>query len=170
MRHFIMSAVAALLVGVASGAEARAVEVAVGDGIVVIDLTKDESRKILEAVDSAAAFAELVSPALPGEYHAALRLAAGGWRMLRMVLAEPVPVRMVLTAVPPAVLVLPATGATAEEVIRTYSCLRENAAAHARSLLAPALEARAPADQLQRWIEARLNREPMTGKPGPIRP
>lgn len=170
MRHFITSGATAFLVAVAFESDSRAVEVAVGDGIVVVDLTKDESRKILEAVDSAAALAELVSPALPGEYQAALRVAANGWRALRVVLHEPVPVRLVLTAVPPAVLVLPATGATAEEVIVTYTRLREKAAAHAKALLAPALEARVPADQLQRWVEARLGREPATGKPGPTRP
>ncbi len=143
-----------------AGARARAVEVTTGDGIAVVDLTKDESRRVFEAVDSAAALAQLVSPALPGEYGAAVRLAAGGWQALRAALPEVVPVRLVLTAVPPAVLLLPAVGVTAAEVVQAYGRIREKAGGCAKALLAPAAEAREQLDLLGRWVEARLTREP----------
>lgn len=134
MRQFIIAGVVAVIVSVACGSEAQAVEVTAGDGIVVVDLTRAESQQILEAGDSAAAFARLVSPALPGEYRAVVTLAAGGWRMLRVVVAEPVPVRVVLTAIPPAVLVLPVNDTPAEEVIATYLRIRERTTGQFRSV------------------------------------
>ncbi len=140
MRQAITSG-AAVLAGalwVGAGSGARAVEVTVGDGIVVVDLTKEECRRVLDAVDATAAFADLVSPALPGEYRAAVKLAAGGWRVLRAVAAEPVPVRVIVTALPPVVLVLPGTGATAAEVVAAYQRLRERAAGPFRTAFARA--------------------------------
>ena len=117
-------------------ADARAVDVATGDGIVVIDLTRAETKQVFDAVDSAAAFAELVSPVLPAEYQAAVRLAGGGWALVRMALPkEGVTIRVAITAVPPAMLLLPDTGATAADVVRAYASLREKAGGYLASAL-----------------------------------
>lgn len=155
MRRLLLS----MIVVAAVGSEARAVDITTGDGIAVIDLSKDESKKVFEAVDSAAALAQLVSPVLPAEYQAAVRLAASGWQALRAAVPGGVPVRLVFTAIPPAVLVLPVMGLSAAEVVQTYMRIREKAGHYAKTLLAPALEARVPLDQLGRWIEARLGRD-----------
>ena len=68
------------------------------------------------------------------------------------------PVRLVVAALPPAVLLVPVGHATAADAIGISARLREKAAAHAKALLAPAREARVPLDQLGRWVEARLTR------------
>jgi hypothetical protein len=123
MRRSLLVGVVAVALG-GPAADARAVEVTVGDGIVVADLTKEDAEKVLRAADSAAAFAALVSPALPAEYHAAVQIAAGGWHLLRAAFKEPVPLRAVITLVPPAVLVGPQFGLPAADVVRTYAELR----------------------------------------------
>ncbi|MBX9628216.1 MAG: hypothetical protein K2X82_30740 [Gemmataceae bacterium] len=106
-----------------SAADARAVEVTVGRGVAVVEVTPAEARQLFEAVDSAAAFADLIAPALPPEYAAAVKLAGVGWQVVRAVAPDGVPLRVVITAVPPAVLVLPRTGLTAAEVVAAYERL-----------------------------------------------
>lgn len=114
---FVLAAV------VASAADAGAVEVTVGQGVAVVEVTPAEARRVFAAVDSAAAFADLIAPALPPEYLAAVKLAGVGWQVVRAVAPDGVPVRLVVTAVPPAVLVLPKAGLTAAEVVSAYERL-----------------------------------------------
>src|SRR4051812_20994118 len=109
MRRQLLGVAAALL----GCGPVRAVEVTTGEGIAVVELSKDEAKAVFGAADSAAAFTQLAAGALPGEYRAAARLAAGGWQALRLVVPASVPVRLVVTAVPPAVLLLPTGHATA---------------------------------------------------------
>jgi hypothetical protein len=138
MRRPILSGVVAVVLG-GPVADARAVEVAVGDGIVVVDLTAEDAETVLRAADSAAAFAALVSPALPAEYQAAVRVAAGGWHLLRAAFKEPIPLRAVITLVPPAVLVGPQFGVPAADVIRTYTELRAKVTGFVPELLRESL-------------------------------
>jgi hypothetical protein len=126
--------VAGLVLG--SPGAARAAEVTVGDGIAVVELTADEGKEILGAVDSAAAFAGAVSPLLPPEYRVLVKVTAGGWAALRKAGGrDGLPLRVVLTAVPPAVLLLPRAGMTAEDVIALHARFREKAAGYARAAL-----------------------------------
>jgi hypothetical protein len=115
------------------GPQAQASDVSVGDGIVVVDLTAADCHMVLEAVDSAAAFAAIVSPALPAQYHAAVRLAAGGWAALRLVIPDGVSLRAVLTLLPPALLVFPQAGTPASEVIRVYRRIQDQTVGRARA-------------------------------------
>jgi hypothetical protein len=129
-RVFYAAVVAALLV---VPGQARAADVAVGAGIVVADLSADEVRWVLDAADGAAAFARLVAPALPPEYHAAVRLAAGGWVALRPLLPEPAGVRVILTLDPPAMSIVPPVGPTASELVRAHVAGRGRGAEPVRS-------------------------------------
>jgi hypothetical protein len=123
MKRSLLGGVVAVVLG-GPATDARAVEVTVGDGIVVVDLTQDDAATVLRAADSAAAFAALVSPGLPAEYQAAVRVAAGSWHLLRVAFKEPVPLRAVITLMPPVVLVGPTFGVPAADVVRTYTELR----------------------------------------------
>lgn len=179
MRPFTSGAALAIaLVFVSPGSEAAAAEITTGDGIVVVELSPDESKKIFEAVDSAAAFSAMVAPVLPPEYQIAVKGAAGGWAALRMVVPSTVPLRVVLMAVPPAIMVLPQLGMTAADVIRTYGEVRANVASRASAMcrnlagsalqkfeqikseacgyvancmLVTAIEERLPLDRMPRW-------------------
>ena len=132
----------------AAAAPARAADVTSADGIVVVEMTRAEAGRVWGAVDSGAAFAELVSPGLPAEYQAAVRLAAGSWQAFRAVFPEPIPVRVVLTAVPPAVWILPATGPTAPELVRRYTRQQDRADAVARAVVGPLDRAAAARQEL----------------------
>lgn len=144
---------------------ARAADVTTGDGIAVVDFTPAEVEQVLAAVDAAAAFAGRVSPALPAEYGAAVRLSAGGWKVLRAVAPKGVGVRVVLTAVPPAVLLLLPLldDPPAADVVRAYDRLRAAPAGAVRDLagrldaarreLAAGLWAQTPADRFREWRE-----------------
>jgi hypothetical protein len=128
------AALAIALVFFSSGPEAAAADITTGNSIVVVELSPDESKKIFEAVDSAAAFSAMVAPVLPPEYQLAVKGAAGGWAALRMVVPSTVPLRVVLTAIPPAIMVLPQLGMTAADVIRTYGEVRAHVASRASAL------------------------------------
>ena len=168
------------------GPDASAAEIATGNGILVVELSPDESKKIIEAVDSAAAFSAMVAPVLPPEYMIAVKGAAGGWAALRMVLPSNVSLRVVLTAVPPAIMVLPQLGMTAADVIRTYGEVRVHVTSRASDMcrqltgsalqkfeelkneacgymancmLVTAIKERLPFDQVRGWT-ARLPRCP----------
>jgi hypothetical protein len=194
----LLGVVVAAAVVFGSASESRAADVTVGDGIVVVDLTADESKKVFEAVDSATAFAALVSGALPPEYAIAVKLAAGGWQTLRLIAPGAIPLRVVVTAVPPAILLVPLGGVTGAEVVQTYGRIREQVSAFPRtaiqdtlnattdrldaarrelngfvsnSLLVSALQSRVPVDQVQRWVD-RLptpNWHPRGARPAPGR-
>lgn len=125
MRHAQVLGVAVILVGTAG--DGRAVEKTVGDGIVVVDLSADDVGQLLRAVDGAAALADIASTGLPAEYQLIVRAASGGWRLARAVLPGPMPVRVVFTAVPPAMLLLPVRGTPATEVVRAYTEFRAKA-------------------------------------------
>lgn len=126
--------------------EARAVEVTVGHGVAVVEVTPAEARRVFAAVESAAAFADLIAPVLPPEYAAAVKLAGVGWHVVRAVAPDGLPLRLVVTAVPPAVLVLPRAGLTAAEVVAGY----ERLAAGPRELAARLWDA-VPADRFREW-------------------
>lgn len=176
--HGTVVAVGVLLAG--PGRRAQAVDVATGDGIVVVDMTAEESKMVLGAVDSAAAFAALVSPFLPAEYQVAVKLAAGGWKALRPVIPRQIALRAVVTTIPPTILLLPQAGVTSAEVIRTYSRLRERSLRYVKTayqetagvavdrfdasrrelagylsntMLAAAVRERVAADHMHRWID-----------------
>lgn len=153
----------------ASSPPARAADVVTGDGIAVVDISAAEVGEVLAAVDAAAAFAARVGPLLPAEYGAAVGLAAGGWKVVRAVVPAGVGVRVVLTAVPPAVLVLPRwDDSPAADVIKRYDRLRavpseavREAAARldaARKELAAELWAKTPADRFRGWREKAAGR------------
>ena len=144
MRPVVFGIVLASAFG--SAADARAVEVTVGHGVAVIEVTPAEARRVFAAVDSAAAFADLIAPVLPPEYAAAVKLAGIGWHAVRAVAPDGLPLRLVVTAVPPAVLVLPRAGLTAAEVVAGY----ERLAAGPRELAARLWEA-VPADRFREW-------------------
>jgi hypothetical protein len=134
MRPLTSGAALAIAFIFSPGPEASAAEITTGSGIVVVELNPDESKKIFEAVDSAAAFSAMVAPVLPPEYQLAVKGAAGGWAALRMVVPSTVPLRVVLTAVPPAIMVLPQLGMTAVDVIRTYGEVRAHVASRAGAM------------------------------------
>ncbi|MBX9580373.1 MAG: hypothetical protein K2X87_08705 [Gemmataceae bacterium] len=146
-----------LVGGFGSAADARAVEVTVGPGVAVVEVTPAEARRVFAAVDSAAAFADLVAPVLPPEYAAAVKLAGVGWQVVRAVAPDGVPLRLVVTAVPPAVLVLPRAGMTAAEVVAAYERLAARPRELADGLHAAGKELAArlwdaiPADRFRDW-------------------
>jgi hypothetical protein len=121
MSRSLLAGVVAVVLG---AADARAVEVTVGDGIAVVDLTKEDAAQVVRVADSAAAFAALAAPMLPPEYQAAVLIANGGWHLLRPAFQQPVPLRVVVTLLPPAVLVVPHAGMSPADVIRRYAELR----------------------------------------------
>ena len=141
----------------AFAADARAVEVTVGRGVAVVEVTPAEARRVFAAVDSAAAFADLVAPALPPEYAAAVKLAGVGWQVVRAVAPDGVLVRLVVTAVPPAVFVLPRAGMTAAEVAAAYERLTDRPREVFDKLdaagkeFAAGLWAAVPADRFRDW-------------------
>jgi hypothetical protein len=154
-RLTVLGFVTAAVLGSAAGA--RAVEVTVGRGVAVVEVTPAEARRVFAAVDSAAAFADLVAPALPPEYAAAVKLAGVGWQVVRAVAPDGVPLRVVVTAVPPAVLVLPQAGLTAAEVVTAYERLAARPRELADELHAAGKELTArlwdaiPADRFRDW-------------------
>ncbi len=134
MRPLTSGMVLALAFACYGPGEASAAEIATGNGIVVVELSPDESKTIIEAVDSAAAFSAMVAPVLPPEYQIAVKGAAGGWAALRMVVPSTVPLRVVLTAVPPAIMILPHLGMTAADVISKYGQVRAHVASRAAEM------------------------------------
>src|SRR5262245_62945133 len=91
-------AVAAGVLWFGAGSQAKPADVTAGEGVVVVDLTPAESKKLFEAVDSAAAFAAMVAPALPPDYQAAVKLAGTAWGTLRLILPKDgIPLRVVVS-------------------------------------------------------------------------